>query len=130
MKGEQKMIRVRILRESGSEVDWEISTMESLAKFQGYLTEEVVKNIQTELSDEQKKAIVRDYLNDVEHDYCDGIRYDFLEELENNMPHTYDDLIERALRDTDYDNIDEITEELDRRANALYDVYEIVREYS
>ena len=107
-----------------------LDSMDTLAKLQVYLTEEVMKNIQPELSDEQKKAIVRDYLNDVEHDYCDGIRYDFLEELENNMPHTYDELIERALRDTDYDNIDEITEELDRRANALYDVYEIVREYS
>ena len=72
--------------------------------------------------------IIHNYLQEAEHDF--SIRCDLAEEIENNMPNLYDDLIERALRDTDYDTIDEMTDAIESRDNALYDIYNIAREYA
>lgn len=121
------MIKVRIMRESGSEIDWEISTMETLAKFQAMLTEEVVKSIKTEPTEEEKAAIINSYLEDVEQGV--GL-YDFVDEIENNMPRAFNELIERALRDTEYSDIDEITDAIEQRNSAFYDIYNIVRDYA
>ena len=109
---------------------WEISTMETLAKFQAHLTEQVIEQLKSEIeiSEEQRMDIIHNYLQEAENDY--SIRCDLVEEIENNMSSTFDELIERALRDTDYDTIDEMTDAIESRDNALYDIYNIAREYA
>lgn len=120
------MIKV-VLNVDSTITDYEISNMETLAKFQALLTEEVVKKIKTEPTEDEKAAIIREYLEDVENGH--GL-YDFVEDIENNMPRVFDEIVERALRDTDYDTIDEITDALDNCKSALSDIYDIAREWA
>lgn len=120
------MIKV-VMDANGIKMTYEIDTMETLAKFQAQLTEEVVKSIKSEISEEDRSRIINEYLEDVQQ----GVgMYDFVDEIENNMPRVFDELIERALRDTDYDTIDEMTEVMDNMRSALADIYDIVREWS
>ena len=115
------MIKV-VMDANGIKMTYEIDTMETLAKFQAQLTEEVVKSIKSEISEEDRSRIIKAYMEDVEQ----GVgMYDFVDEIENNMPRVFDELIERALRDTDYDTIDEITEDLDKLKGAMDDIHDI-----
>jgi len=109
---------------------WEISNMETLAKFQAHLTEQVIEQLKSEIeiSEEQRMDIIHNYLQEAEDDF--GIRCDLVEEIENNMTNTFNDLMERALSDTDYDSIDEITDAIECRDNALYEIYNVAREYA
>jgi len=121
------MIKVRITNEKGTETDWEISTMETLAKCQAQLTEEAVKCIQVEITDEQRNDIIDKYLNEVDDDF--SMRADFVERIENGMTNTFDDIVARALYDTDYGTIDEMSEDMDRLKSAMEDIYSIAREW-
>ena len=123
------MIKVTI-NTNGTDENWEISNMETLAKFQAHLTEQVIEQLKSEIeiSEEQRMDIIHNYLQEAEDDF--SIRCDLVEEIENNMPRVFDEVIERALRDTDYDTIDEMTDAIENRNTALYDIYEIAREYA
>ena len=109
---------------------WEISNMETLAKFQAHLTEQVIEQLKSEIeiSEEQRADIIHNYLQECENDY--SMRCDLVEEIENHMSSTFDELIERALNDTDYSTIDEITDAIECRNEALYEIYNIAREYA
>jgi len=126
MKGEQNMIKM-MMEINGTGETWTISDMDSLAKFQAHLTEEFFKHYSQELPDNVKSKIIDEFLEDAEGDHA--IRCDLVEKITNNMYRTCEDIAARLLADTDYDTIDEITEELDRRGSALYDIYEVAREY-
>ena len=123
------MIKVTI-NTNGTDENWEISNMETLAKFQAHLTEQVIEQLKSEIeiSEEQRMDIIHNYLQEAEDDF--GVRCDLVEEIENNLPRVFDEVIERALRDTDYDTIDEITDAIECRGNALYEIYNIAREYA
>lgn len=112
---------------NGTTMTYDISTMETLAKFQAQLTEDFFKHYEQELSDDVKTKIVHEYLENVESGIED--RYDFVEEIENNMPRVFDELIERALRDTDYDTIDEITEAVEGMRSDMEEIYSYARNW-
>ena len=119
------MIKVT-MRVNDTAVDYEISSMETLAKFQAQLTEEVTKNIKPEISEEDRSRIIREYFEDVEQGV--GV-YELVEEICNNQPNVYEKILEDALRDTDYSDIDEITVDIDRLKSAMEDIYSIARDW-
>ncbi len=112
---------------NGTTMTYDISTMETLAKFQAQLTEDFFRHYEQELSDDVKNRIVDDYLNAVDDDF--SMRADFVERIENGMTNTFDDIIARALRDTNYDTIDEMTDAIEQRDSALYDICSITKDY-
>lgn len=111
---------------NGTTMTYDISTMETLAKFQAQLTEEVTKNIKPEISEEDRSRIIKEYFEDVEQGV--GV-YELVEEICNNQPTVYEKIIEDAFRDTDYADVDEMSEDLDRLKSAMEDIYSIARDW-
>lgn len=111
---------------NGTTMTYDISTMETLAKFQSQLTEEAMKNIKPEISEEDKTRIIKEYFEDVEQGV--GV-YELVEEICNNQPDVYEKIIEDAFKDTDYDGVDEMSGDLDRLKGAMEDIYSIARDW-
>lgn len=111
---------------NGTTMTYDISSMETLAKFQAQLTEEVTKNIKPEISKEDRSRIIKEYFEDVEQGV--GV-YELVEEICNNQPEVYEKIIEDAFKDTDYADVDEMSEDIDRLKSAMEDIYSIARDW-
>ena len=112
---------------NGTTMTYDISTMETLAKFQAQLTEDFFKHYSQEISDDVKSKIIDEFLDNAEEDY--SARCDLVERITNNMIQTNDDIIARALEDTDYDTIDEITEAVDGMRSDMEEIYSYARNW-
>ena len=103
-----------------------VDSMDALAKLQGYLTESAMKDIKPEISEEDRSRIIKEYFEDVEQGV--GV-YDLVEEICNNQPTVYEKIIEDAFKDTDYADVDEMSEDIDRLKSAMEDIYSIARDW-
>ena len=112
---------------NGTTMTYDISTMETLAKFQAQLTEDFFKHYSQEIPDEVKSKIFNEILEECESNF--DVRCDLVEKITNDMPRTCEDIESRLVYDTDFNSVEELADAYENRQSALDDIYNIAREW-